>query len=498
MNYTPSQKVKAKAILELRKRQAENSRNVTFADLRIMSKKRRIERLTLNAVQANLIHNLTGRDLVLKSRQVGVSTAIQAWLFAEALNTTARIGVIAHDDDTTQKMRDMQQLFYDELDSKIKPERARNSATRAYYPRTKSQVYIATAGNRTAGRGGTYSHIHGSEVAFWSNAAQIVAGMMQGVPPDGHVVFESTANGAQGWFYLEVMAALRGDSEFTVHFYPWWKDEDCVLPIGKHEHLAYTADEQALVNQHGLTAGQIKFRRKKQTELRELFAQEYPESIESAFLTSGDNVFGDVKRYLYEQTNFKPIPGHIYIGAMDWGQANDYTTLSIMDVTDYCEVYINRWRRQDYAVMRHEALDACEHWGVSLLAVEQNSASSNIEDLNTEVEERGLDAKVYAFVMTQKLKADMVSVFKTALQDDHYKILDPRDSMGIAYATAELQQWQTKQSSNGLWGYTHPDGGHDDTIIARIAAVYHAAIDLSMSIEPASDDFMNMWLGKNA
>lgn len=468
-------------------------RKVELSDLRILTDKQTLEPLKLKRAQKHLLEHLTGRDLVLKSRQVGISTLVEAWLFMEAVNSTARIGVIAHDNDTTQKMRDMQQLFFDELPVSLRPKRTRNNATRAYYPDTNSMVYIATAGNKKAGRGGTYSHIHGSEVAFWQNANLIIGGMMQGVPQNGHVIFESTANGAQGWFYLEVMASLRGESNFTTHFYAWWWDEKNCVHLTENEHIEYTGEEKALADKHNLRPEQIKWRRVKQRELRELFPQEYPESIETAFLTSGDNVFGDVKQYLYTpEPDAAPIRTNRHAGAMDWGQADDYTTLSILDTVLNKEVYLNRWRRQDWATMRHEALDACEYWGVELLAVEQNSASSNIEELVNEVELRSLKTSVYPFVMTQKLKGDMVSVFKTALQDDGYRLLN------IDYATAEMQQWQTKQSSNGLWGYTHPDGGHDDTIIARIAAVYHAAVDTSMSIEPASDNFMDMWLGKNA
>lgn len=463
-------------------------RKVELSDLKILTDKQTLEPLHLKRAQKHLLEHLTGRDLVLKSRQVGISTIVEAWLFMEAVNNTARIGVIAHDDDTTQKMRDMQQLFYDELPHGLRPKRTRNNATRAYYPDTNSMVYIATAGNKKAGRGGTYSHIHGSEVAFWQNANLIIAGMMQGVPQNGHVIFESTANGAQGWFYLEVMAALRGESNFTVHFYSWWWDEKNFIPLTEHEQLTYTGEEKALADKHHLTPEQIKWRRVKQRELRELFPQEYPESIETAFLTSGDNVFGDVRLYLYDQIDRTAIKGHRYVGGVDWGQADDYTTLSIMDTVLNKEVYLNRWRRQDWSVMRKELLDACEYWGVSLLAVEHNSAQSNIEELSYEVEERKLDIEVYSFDMSQKLKSDMVSVFKTALQDDHYQLLN------IDYATAEMQQWQTKQSSNGLWGFTHPDGGHDDTIIARIAAVYHAGIDNSMAFAPAPKELQDAWM----
>jgi hypothetical protein len=439
-------------------------RLVELSDLRILTDKQKIEPLQFKRAQKHLLEHLTGRDLVLKSRQVGISTIVEALLFMAAVNTTARIGVIANDDDTTQKMRDMQQLFYDELPPNLKPERTRNNATRAYYPQTKSQVYIATAGNKTAGRGGTYSHIHGTEVAFWPNANLIIAGMMQGVPQTGHVIFESTANGAQGWFYNEVMAAQRGESSFTVHFYPWWWDEKNFIPLTENEQLVYTADEAALVIKHSLTPEQIKWRRDKQRELRELFPQEYPESIETAFLTSGDNVFGDVKLYMYVQTVFAPNLAYRNVAGLDWGQADDYTTLSIIDPVTNREVYLNRWRKQDWAVMRKEILDACEKWRVKTIRVESNSASSNIEELNREVKQRGLKIDVYPFTMSNKLKGTMVSEFKTALQDDGLRLLD------VDYATAELQQWQTKQTANGLWQYTHPDGGHDDTIIARIAA----------------------------
>lgn len=467
-NYAPLLKIKAAAELELRRRQ-KTKRLVDITDVRIMTKQRTIAPLILNTAQSDLLAKLTGRDLVIKSRQIGMSTAIEAYLFCEAVNTTARVGVIAHDDDTTQKMRDMQQLFYDELPTALKPERARNSATRAYYPATKSTVYIATAGNKTAGRGGTYSHIHGSEVAFWNNGSQLIAGMMQGVPADGKIVFESTANGAQGWFYEEVMAALRGDSVFTVHFYPWWWDETAWIQVTEHEVIEYTTEEQALVTAHNLAPEQIKFRRAKQKELRDLFPQEYPESIEGAFLSSGDNVFGDVKRYINHTPDTECIDGHLYVAGLDWGQASDSTALSIIDATTKREVFIGYWRHMDWRAMRAAVIEACQRWGVSRMYAEQNSASSNIEELNHDVVAKGANIWVQPFTMTNALKNDMVSQFKTALQDDGLMILDN------SYANAEMQQWQTKQTGSGLWTYTHPDGGHDDTVIARLAA-WHSVI----------------------
>lgn len=436
---------------------------VSIDDLSILTKRQRIERLVPNRVQQHLIDHMTGRDLLLKARQFGVSTIIQGYLFCEALNKTSRIGVMAHDDEATQKLRDMQQLFYDQLPQALQPGRAVNNATRAYYPHTKSMVYIGTAGNTTGGRAGTYSHFHGSEVAFWKHGDQLIAGVLQGVPSDGKVFLESTANGAQGWFYNEIMAARRGDSVFTVHFYPWWWGEDYQIPLTEHEQMEYTPDEAALAQKHNLTPEQIKWRRYKQRELKHLFAQEYPESIETAFLTSGSNVFGDFKHDAIAPD--KPEAGHRYAAGLDWGQSDDYTALSIMDATINKEVVIWRDRRRSWADMRRDVLDLCAFWNVTRLEVELNSASSNVEELNREANERGLNKLIiHAFAMSNKLKGELVSNMVNGFALDGLEVLD------VPFATAEMQQWQTKQTESGLWAYTHPDGGHDDTIIARLAA----------------------------
>ncbi len=463
----------------------QTTRPLTYTDLHILTKKRTIEPLRLKRAQADFAANMTGRDIIIKSRQIGFSTFIQAHLFLEAVNKTARVGVIAHDDDTTQKLRDMQQLFYDGLPDDTKPQRTRNSSTRAYYPQTNSQVYIGTAGNKTAGRGGTYSHLHGSEVAFWNNGSQLIAGMMQGVPVDGVIILESTANGTQGWLYEEVMAALRGESTFKVHFYAWWWDEDAWIELTEHEVIDYSADEQALVNAHNLAPEQIKFRRAKQRDLRDLFPQEYPESIEGAFLSSGDNVFGDVGRYINHAPDDAPLLSHKYVAGLDWGQANDSTALSIIDSTSKREVFVGYWRHMDWRAMRTEVLNACAKWRVDTLQVELNSASSNVEELQYEADERRMDINIQAFTMTNALKNDMVTQFKTGLQDDGLLLLDN------PYANAELQQWQTKQTNSGLWTYTHPDGGHDDTVIARLAAWWAIAGVQYLTIGKAPERLAN-------
>ena len=43
-------------------------------------------------------------------------------------------------------------------------------------------IQVSTAGARGAGRGGTVNFFHGSEVAWWANGHEHLAGVLQSVP----------------------------------------------------------------------------------------------------------------------------------------------------------------------------------------------------------------------------------------------------------------------------------------------------------------------------
>lgn len=268
-----------------RQRHNGQSTALEYTDLRILDKRQQLVPLQLNRVQQHLLANLTGRDLILKARQMGVTTAIQAWFFLTALTTTARTVTYTHLDDSTAYLRDMVRLFFDNLPVDKQRVRSAANATMTKFPTTNSTMYTGTAGSPESGRAGSFSHLHGSEVAFWKNGERLLSGVMQAIPMDyGHIVLESTANGQQGWFYAECMRALHGDSLWKLHFYPWWWDDGyrAIVP----DDMALTDEERALATAHGLDDAQMAWRRIKQFELGENFQREYPEDILSAFAHS--------------------------------------------------------------------------------------------------------------------------------------------------------------------------------------------------------------------
>ena len=469
----------------------------SFADdyLKIQDKNDEIVPLELNRAQLHFITEMERlfkqgdrHHLLIKSRRVGMSTGIQGYKFYRQSCEPLRAMTMAHDQDTTDKMRRMCQLFYDNLPDEFPMQRTiSNAATTIYMPHHSEDTIATAGGNAKAdnkkspgkgakGRGGGYRFFHGSEVAFWKNTRAIIAGALQGLTKNGICVFETTVNGAQGW----VWELVNDPGKWVIHFYPWWWDEDTYLPLDENEVLAYTNDEiqaiaKAKADGFDLTPEQIKWRRDKQHELKELFLQEYPEDIATAFLKSGGGAF-TLRDDMFMRVAPAYDDAHRFGAGIDWGQDNDYTVLAIDDRNTLQEVYVGYWRHMEWSAIRAEIVKACKRFNVCVVRPEKNMASSNIENLANELFSAGIECDVVPFNMQNVSKNEAVQLFKNALDEHGLKLLDDpvikamNPNIPHFGARQELQSFQTGRTATGLWTYSAPEGGHDDTVIARILA----------------------------
>jgi len=447
---------------------------IAFAEnmLMVQDKARKLVPLRLNKAQCHYLAHKTKRDLILKARQLGFSTAIQAEMFRLYTTGAESVLTMADKQDNTDKLRRMAERYYDKLPPNfIPPVRSEDNASMTVYPNIGSEVQIATAGSRTSGRASTYTRFHGSEVAYWRNAEWVISGALQAIPEhldDTWVVFESTANGASGWFFDECTAALAGDSEWTLHFYAWWWESEYKIALLPDEILEYSDEEFALAEKHNLSPEQIKWRRKKQRDLKEMFQQEHPESPAQAFLTTGDAVYTITQDMLYAPTETEAIKGHTYAMGVDWA-ANidgDSTAISIYDATDYREVFVWHTKMRDDDAVLDDIVAFAKQWNVSLIRPEYNGLGiPYVSQLWKKIDAQQWD-DVYPivdkFTMTQRGKDKLVKMLKLGLNEGLQLVDD-------AYANAELRIYKTvKQSANGMYSYGHPSGKHDDTVDARL------------------------------
>jgi hypothetical protein len=266
--------------------------------LRIVTKTGEITPLKLNPGQVAIHQQLeaqlkeTGRirALVLKARQVGISTYVEGRFFWRITQTrNANAFVLSHLAESTNSIFNMVRFFYDQVPHPaFKPPISSQSAQTLVFDGLNSRYRVGTARSTQTGRGQTNRFVHGSEVAFYPQGADIVAGLLQTVGAEGsEVILESTANGSGGWFYDQCMKSLRGETEWIVCFVPWfWMPEYQRKP---DPYFEATPEEYKLAQQYKLTDAQLCFRRAKLDELgsSDLFKQEYPSTPLESFLTSG-------------------------------------------------------------------------------------------------------------------------------------------------------------------------------------------------------------------
>jgi hypothetical protein len=246
----------------------------------------------LNRSQAEYARRCTKRNIVLKARQVGITTYIAGRFFMQTITRRGTLSVqVAHDRESAEEIFGIVKRFWDLLPTAMKKGALRTSycnARQMVFPGLDSEYCVAAA-DENAGRGWTVQNLHCSEVARWGRGGEeALASLRAAVVPGGEIVLESTPNGAGGLFYEEWQRAP--ETGYTRHFFPWWFEASYKKKRGK-SFPAFTAEEQGLMLQHGLTPDQIAWRRMQWQSLRGMAAQEFSEDSVSCFRSSGECVF---------------------------------------------------------------------------------------------------------------------------------------------------------------------------------------------------------------
>ncbi|MGI0133619.1 MAG: hypothetical protein ACREBW_01505 [Candidatus Micrarchaeaceae archaeon] len=258
--------------------------------------------------QYNLGHPV--RIIILKARQLGISTLTEAVLFVWCfIHEGANSLVIAHEKEASESIFEKTQLFWETWPFRLLYHSRYLSQKRLSWKETRSSMRIATARNVQSGRGRTLHAVHASECAFWEDAETLMIGLSQTVPHRHGtiVVLESTANGVGNWFYNEWMKAELGDSDYVPMFFPWFKHPEYSID-SSIDPQSITKTERNLLSL-GCTTPNLIWRRWAIRNLcnndEEYFKQEYPATPEEAFLTTGRNVFP----LLSLETAYEPKPG---------------------------------------------------------------------------------------------------------------------------------------------------------------------------------------------
>jgi hypothetical protein len=261
--------------------------------LKIRLKKGGTKRMQLNRAQREYSRRCSKQNIVLKARQVGITTYVAARFFVQSITRPGTLTVqVAHSQESAEAIFNIVQRFWENLPKTMLKGalvKSRSNVRQIVFPRLDSEYRVETADDN-AGRGMTIHNLHCSEVSRWPGGGlETLASLRAAVVPEGEIVLESTPNGAAGVFYAEWQKA--NETGYTQHFFPWWYEASYQEIVKKNKMQPLTPEENELVGRYGLSEGQIAWRRKQWKTLRDLAAQEYAEDPSSCFLVSGECVF---------------------------------------------------------------------------------------------------------------------------------------------------------------------------------------------------------------
>lgn len=283
--------------LEIRRKLKNDFYHYASKCLKIRTKSGKIEPFELNDAQRYIHSRIedqrekTGkvRAIILKGRQQGCSTYAEGRFYWRVTHKKGvRAFILTHEESATINLFDLAKRYHDNCPTPVKPSTGASSAKELYFDLLDSGYKVGTAGNKSVGRSSTVQLFHGSEVAFWPNANEHAAGILQAIPDelDTEIILESTACGLGNFFHKIWQEAESGTSEYIAIFVPWyWQKEYRKNADG----LILTEDEILYRDSYDLDNEQIAWMRNKISELgdRTLFKQEYPANASEAFQISG-------------------------------------------------------------------------------------------------------------------------------------------------------------------------------------------------------------------
>lgn len=282
--------------------------------LKILTKEGKLVPFQMNRAQLHIHEMLEEqrarlglvRALILKGRQMGISTYVGARFFRQTLLWPGQqAAVIAHIMKSTQNLAAMVMRFYRYLPPHLQRPLSTKNKTEMVFEDLECQYGVFTAKTGEAGRGFTFNKLHGSEVAMWANAMDIVTGLRNalGDVPGTEEILESTGKGMNNMFYkawsqaeagFKAQGKEGGAGEY-VHqtiFLPWWWDPGYRMKPWKGLDL-YNTDigvEQtagSYANEYGLEEEQmawfVHYLKNKLLDNKYLMRQEYPANAVEAF-----------------------------------------------------------------------------------------------------------------------------------------------------------------------------------------------------------------------
>lgn len=358
--------------------------------------------MRLNPVQWEIWKRIEGQKPVryfnVKYRQGGVSTFFLLWWLDDTIfhaNTTT--GILSHKKESLNYLMEIIRTAHANMPDVLRPAVGDDSKSSLSFPGCGSKMMVSLSIRSTA--------VHNLHVSEWCLARdEEVQASIGAAGPMANITGESTGNGVGNYGYEVYQDAKAGENGYVAHFVPWFIQPEYRQPLNGMDPAKIMATlkptekrlQDMMLKDYGyeLDAEQVLWRRWADKTYKSLRGQEFPESDEEAFRTSGTKFFDYKKVHrlmmaakdrLKERppidedvngdwTQFeKPVKGHVYAAGADPAEGGgDNSVLKIINVTERREAFVFRARCGVDKFYR-----VCDEWGRrfnnALMGVERNN-----------------------------------------------------------------------------------------------------------------------------
>lgn len=301
----------------------------------------------LNPVQEDVLDNIHSRNIVLKARQLGMSTFAVLLLLDEVLFTeNLSAGIVSYSLEHAQHI--FKKIIGHALDTL--PKEIKYLA--GILQRSAREISFNNGSSLrvdTTLRGGSYPLVLISEFGKTcarnpQKAEEVITGTLQAVPKDGKVIIESTGEGNEGYFAEMVMSASRrgnhnlSELDYKLFFYSWLEEPSYYIEDSVNIDVQLTDYFNKIEKEIGrkITQGQRNWYAVQTRVLGEKIKQEFPSTVSEAFLSSSDAFYfaeGIEKAYKNNRCLYSPLYDAllpVYV-AMDIG-VNDLTVMVFFQI----------------------------------------------------------------------------------------------------------------------------------------------------------------------
>lgn len=365
---------------------------------KIKDKRKRVVNCKFNPTQWQIVEDIQNQDPIrhftLKSRQTGVSTFWLLWWLDETIfESNVTTGILAHKWESLNLLWDIIEFAYENFPYRLPLKQ--ESAKALEFRDNSSKIFISLSI-----RGVGLHNLHISEWCLCRD--EEIKATLGACSPYTNISGESTGQGVGNDGYLVYQDAKTNDNEYKPRFIAWFLAPEYALPLKgidpQHIMRNLNSEETRLQKimkddyNMTLTPEQVLFRKQKRNALKDLFPQEYPETDEDAFITSGDHYF-NLKKWLalleearewlkgedyHEKTNdytcfHPPNRRDSFVAGADTSEGvEDYNVLKIINVTQRKEAFV--YRAKSGIPTFYKVCDKwCRAYNNALLAVEDNN-----------------------------------------------------------------------------------------------------------------------------